>query len=865
MIGQTISHYKILEKLGEGGMGVVYKAHDERLRRDVAMKFLPAGLAQDASRRERFYIEARAASALNHPNVGTIYDIDESGGEHFITMEYIKGTNLRERIGPATLPTDEALGLAMQIARGLYAAHQQGIVHRDIKPENIMVTTEGRVKIMDFGLAKITGGTRLTMAGTTMGTVAYMSPEQVRGEDVDQRSDIWAFGVVLYEMFTQQCPFHGDAAAMMYEIISKEAPRISEIRSDTPPELEATIAKALAKNPADRYRDLGELMSDLAKMNRGGASTSTVVLTPITIPAEQNRRAFMQRLSSLLKQRKVRRNLFATFLPVAILSMGVIIYRSCNPPLRVESVAILPLRDAGGDINAAYFNEGITGELINSLRSLPYLRVLQFSAAAELKEQLADPLIAGKKLNVDAVLQGNISNQAERVTLGVELLDVRSGRRIWEREYNKSLSEIFSVFEDIRNNVIAELDLPNNPLTGRHPAVYTTSNTSAYKSYLLGMHSAKKNKRDDVALSIEYFSQALQKDSQYVPALTEMAVSQLYMYQRGWDDNIQRLADAETNCRKALQLDSTNAQAVAVLGGIETLRGHLPEALELHERALALDPQNKLALSGVAYLYLARSEPVKALTYYKQVEQIDPTNAIVISNLGIAFAVKKDYPEAITAFKRAIELDPNREDALTNLGYAYERTENYDSAYHYYLIELQLIPREPAAYLSLVDIMLMRDHYAAAESTLSKAMKERFRANHDFLYRLGLTYYLRGEGMKAQQAFTDGLQSVQMTMQGQEKLAGNYATAGLFHARLGNIQMAIGNASKAIKLDSTDHEVVMKAARIYAVLGRPEQMAYYFKRAKEMNSEYDPAFLATSPDFEDYRSDSYLLAIARQK
>ena len=279
MIGQTISHYKILEELGRGGMGVVYKAHDTRLRRDVAMKFLPAELARDSDRRERFYIEARAASALNHPNVGTIYDIGESEGEHFITMEYIRGATLREKISLPALPIDQALDLAVQIARGLHAAHQQGIVHRDIKPENIMVTTEEQVKIMDFGLAKLAGGTRLTVAGTTMGTVAYMSPEQVRGEDVDQRSDIWSFGVVLYEMLTRKLPFNGDyPTTVMYEILNNEAPRLTELRSDIPHGLEPLIAKALAKNPVDRYQHLGEMISNLDLVKRGGTPTVTTVL-----------------------------------------------------------------------------------------------------------------------------------------------------------------------------------------------------------------------------------------------------------------------------------------------------------------------------------------------------------------------------------------------------------------------------------------------------------------------------------------------------------------------------------------------------------------------------------------------------------
>jgi len=292
MIGRKISHYEIVAKLGEGGMGVVYKAHDIRLRRDVAIKLLPPELSSDPDRLARFQVEARAASALNHPNVGTIYDIDSADGIHFIAMEYVQGGTIREKIKSAALTVDSVLDIVIQMARGLYVAHQSGIVHRDIKPENIMVTNEGLVKIMDFGLAKVLGGTNLTVAGTTMGTIAYMSPEQVRGNEVDQRSDIWALGVVMFEMITLQVPFRGEhPAAIFYEVLNKETPLAGDFGKPIPQHVQKVLEKSLAKNPDDRYQHLGEFIADLETIQLKSPPTATIEVT--TEPPKRTLAAIM--------------------------------------------------------------------------------------------------------------------------------------------------------------------------------------------------------------------------------------------------------------------------------------------------------------------------------------------------------------------------------------------------------------------------------------------------------------------------------------------------------------------------------------------------------------------------------------------
>jgi len=639
MIGQTISHYKILEKLGEGGMGVVYKAHDVRLRRDVAMKFLPAELAQDTSRRERFYIEARAASALNHPNVGTIYDIDEAGGEHFIAMEYIQGTTLRERIGPATLPTDEALGLALQIARGLYAAHQHGIVHRDIKPENIMVTAEGQVKIMDFGLAKLAGGRRLTVAGTTMGTVAYMSPEQVRSEDVDQRSDIWAFGVVLYEMFTQTCPFQGDHPTnVMFAIINKDAPRLTELRKDIPGGLEAIVAKALAKNPADRYQHLGQLISDLELVKRGGVPTVTIMLTAV-------------------RHSKLRWIVAAATVVLAAVGIFLFIPPPRSASANTKTIAVLPFNNMSGNPEDEYLSDGMTEDILTHLGKIADLRVISRTTMMQYKGTKKTLRDIAKELNAGVVLEGSVRRAAGQLRITAQLIDAGSDEHLWAEMYDKEFTKIFAIQSDVAQKIAAALQAKLSPAEKARIEKQPTTNIEAYNLYLKGREYGSRHKKQDNETAIGLIKKAIELDPNFTLAWAELGSA--YAERYGFGSEISWLDSAVAVSKKAIALDRNSAEAYNALAIGYSYNGIYDKALEAYRKAVDLNPNYFGAVGNIGNTYTSQGRFDEALPWLKKAVVLAPRNSVLPTQVGYAYWQLGNFVEGEHWLMKAIELQPD--------------------------------------------------------------------------------------------------------------------------------------------------------------------------------------------------------------
>ncbi len=658
LVGQTVSHYKILEKLGEGGMGVVYKAHDERLRRDVAMKFLPAELAQDAGRRDRFYIEARAASALNHPNVGTIYDIDEFEGEHFIAMEYVKGTTLREKIGPATLPIDEAIGLAMQIARGLYAAHQHGIVHRDIKPENIMVTAEGQVKIMDFGLAKLSGGTRLTVAGTTMGTVAYMSPEQFRGDDVDQRSDIWAFGVVLYEMFTQTCPFRGDnPTTVMFEVINKEPQHLAELRKDVPGGLEGIVAKTLAKNPADRYQHLGELISDLDLVNRGGVPTITIIRTPV------------RRSSKGVRSDKLRWVITAAL--VVLAAVGV--YLFVPPPQRasanIKTIAVLPFNNMSGNTGDEYLSDGMTEDILTNLGKIADLRVISRTTMMRYKGSKKTLSEIGKELNAGVVLEGSVRRVADQLRITAQLIDAGSDAHLWAEMYDSEFSRIFAIQSDVAQKIAAALEAALTPAEKARIEKKPTANIEAYKWYLKGREYASRNRKQDNETAIDLFKKAITLDSAFALAWAELGNA--YAERYGFGAEISWLDSATAVSKKAMALDTNSAEAYNALAICYSYDGKYDKALEAYHKAIDLNPNYFGAVGNIGTTYTSEGRFDEALLWLKKALVLAPGNPVLATQISYAYVHLGNFDEGERWLMKAIELQPDYSYANIDLANLY--------------------------------------------------------------------------------------------------------------------------------------------------------------------------------------------------
>jgi serine/threonine protein kinase/Tfp pilus assembly protein PilF len=527
--GETILHYKILEKLGEGGMGVVYLAEDTKLERKVAIKFLPHYIAINSEERERFKIEAKAAAALNHPNIATIYAIEESKDQIFIVMEFIDGVELKDKIKSNLLPIDEAINISIQIAEGLEAAHKKGVVHRDIKSQNIMITSDGKVKIMDFGLAKIKGGSQLTKIGSTVGTAAYMSPEQAKGEEVDQRTDIWALGVILYEMLTGKLPFEGDyEQAVIYSILNELPKPIAMQRTDVPETILKISDRLLQKNPDQRYSSMKEILKDF---------------------------------DSVTKQDSESQN----DLP--------------------SSIAVLPFINLSADPEQEYFCDGISEEIINSLAQLNNLRVIARTSVFSFKGKNIDVREIGKTLNVNTLLEGSVRKSGNRLRIITQLIKVSDGSHLWSNRYDRVLEDVFAIQEDIAENVATSLKgflTPKEKEAIRRPE----TNIAAYDYYLKArqfFHSLFLKEAQGM------FEKAIEIDPEYASAYAGLADTHSWLYE--WEGSKESdLSAAERNSSKALSLAPGLAESHTSRGFVLSLRGKYDEAEKEFKEAIRLNP-----------------------------------------------------------------------------------------------------------------------------------------------------------------------------------------------------------------------------------------------------------------------------------
>lgn len=692
MIGKTISHYKILDKIGEGGMGVVYKAQDTKLDRLVALKFLPEHLLYDPTAKARFIQEAKGASAINHPNISTIYEIDEAEGKSFIAMEFIDGKPLRELIEKNKLAIDKVIDMAIQICEGLHKAHQSGIVHRDIKPENMLVAKGGLVKILDFGLAKLKGVSKLTQTGTTTGTVAYMSPEQAQGGAVDHQTDIWSLGIVLYEMVTGQLPFKAEyEQAVIYSILNENAPPITSLRTEVPIEFERLVNKCLEKQPYARYQNVNELLVDLGRVQK------------------------------TLKQ----------------------LYEVPAPSLK--SIAVLPFDNISPDKDNEYFSDGLTEEIITNLSKIRTLKVISRTSIMRYKGMKKSLKQIASELGVQYILEGSVRKHGNDLRITAQLIDATQDAHLWVEKYRGTVEDVFDIQEKVAGEIARALKIQLTPHEQEDLKKCYTCNTEAYQLYLKGRYYWNKRTEEGMLKGIEYFKQTIKIDPGYALAYVGLADAYILLGVYNYLPPNETMPKAKVAALRALEIDDLLGEGHASLAHLKMLYDwDWLGAEKEFKRAIELNPGYAPAHQWYTLNLSWTGRLDEAMAEIKKAQELDPLSLIINTDVGLIHYLAGRYDQAIEQCQKTLEIDPNFFVTHLGLGFAYEQKGMFQKAINELQQALALSGGSTLVLAELGRVYAMSGNKEEAQK-IAMTLNELSQQKYVSPYSMARLYLCRGE------------------------------------------------------------------------------------------------------------------------
>ncbi len=737
--GAMVSHYRIIEKIGAGGMGEVYLADDTKLDRRVALKFLPLHLCQEPECRARFTREAQATAKLSHPNIVTIYEVSEFNSRPFFAMERVEGQSLKEVIADRTLPLDRIMEIGIQVCDGLQAAHEKGITHRDIKPSNILIDSHGRTRIVDFGLASVMGTDHLTKTGSTLGTIGYMSPEQVKGEKVDHRTDLFSFGVVLYEMITSHAPFKADSEAATLHAITNDKPEmLARFRREMPVTLQTMIDKALDKNVATRYQHADDLAADLRALQRDASIDSP--------HGRQNKRLPLLIGGSVLL--------------VAILVAGYFYMRPKQTPPAAKSIAVLPFVDMSPQKDQEYFCDGMAEELINRLSNIGQLRVPARTSAFSFKGKLDNIKEIGEKLGVETVLEGSVRKAGNQLRITTQLINVADGYHIWSETFDRELKDVFAIQDEIATAIADRLKLTPLGEDKARLAKRPTANIEAYNLYLLGQYFYYKYDKESYDKSLAYFQQAVAKAPSFALAYVGQALCHSELYIAGFADYRESYPQAKAAVTKALELDDNLGEVHTALGRLKLFfEWDMAGAEREFKRALELSPDNSECHNSYAMYLTCAGMCDEAIASFKRAADLDPVSPVALFMLGSwGYYCASRFDEGIAENKKALSLDPGFMLASTGVVQLYALKGMHSEAVSLAdsLIATHLtLEKDPFALLTLAWVYAVSGREQSARAILQQALDYRTSKYLD-AYLMAWVYAGLGDRDKAFEWLTKG-------------------------------------------------------------------------------------------------------------